>query len=67
MNGYPSDIPNARNDTVGVSIAIADGLCVACGTAWDSSTGYRQGTVDAPQQEFVVCLPYAIFYSRFYL
>ena len=60
MNDYPSDIFKARNDTVSVSIATADGLCVASGTAWDSSKGYRQGTLDAPRQEFVVSMPYAI-------
>ena len=68
LNHYSSDILKACNDSemVSISIATADRLCVASGTVRDPSTGYRQGTVDAPRQEFVVSLPYAMLHPRFY-
>ena len=44
MNQSPSDILEASNETVSISIATADRLCVASGTVRVPSTGYRQGT-----------------------
>ena len=66
MNQSPSDILKASNETVSVSIATSDWLCVASGTVRDLSTGYRQGTWTRRDRSLWFSLPYAMFYPRFY-
>ena len=69
MNQSPSDILEASNETVSISIATADRLCVASGTVRVRLTPLNRISsrgVDAPRQEFVVSLLYAMFYPRFY-